>query len=108
MRIKTLRNRIEIWAWVDGQANEYNETAQSRTLVARLWAGIEAVSARELEVARSMAPTVSHVVTTRYRTGITTAHHFTLGNRTFAINGVTEPATGLRTELKIYATEITS
>ena len=69
----------------------YGEQGQTWGAVAEVWAGIDPVSGREVELAKSYAPTVSHRVTIRYRPGVTSSMRVRYGPRLFFINGVIDP-----------------
>lgn len=56
-----------------------------------VWASIEAGSGREFFAAQQMIPELSHVVTIRYRSGVTPKNRFTYGGRAFAIHAKANP-----------------
>ena len=74
--------------------------------VGPVWANIAPIGARELELAKGFAGTVSHKITIRYRT-VTNSMRLSLGSRYFYINGAVDP-TGLSEDLIIYSTEVTN
>jgi SPP1 family predicted phage head-tail adaptor len=103
-----LISRIHIWQAAANPARDgYGGVTDTPELVCKVWAEIMAVSAREVELARGYAPTVSHKVRIRHRAGLNARMWITLGERTLAINGVTDPDDSHR-ELILYCTEVTS
>jgi len=63
--------------------------------VATVWASVAPGTGREFTAAQQTMPDLSHVVTVRYRTGLTAKHRFVYisrgTTRTFAIHAINDP-----------------
>jgi SPP1 family predicted phage head-tail adaptor len=92
MDIGRLRHRVilqRLTATADG-AGGFTE---SWAALATVWASIDPATARDLERvfgAELQAP-VTHLVTTRYYSGLTPKDRVVFGSRTFAIRGLQNP-----------------
>lgn len=107
MRAGQLRHRITILTPSGEVRDSYGGVTPQWSELAKPWAEIIPVSARELEVARGYSPTVSHQIRIRYRTDINSRCTISYATRSFSINGVVDPD-GRRRELLMYCTEIVS
>ena len=75
----------------DPDQNEYGEVTSSDSEVATVWASIEPVSARDMEVAKAFKSTVSHKVTIRHHSDVDYGYAVEWNGRTFSINGILNP-----------------
>lgn len=73
MRAGRLRHRVTIQERT-GDANAYNEPADTWTDVVTLSAGVEPISGREFFASQQVHGTVSHRITLRYYAGVTIKH----------------------------------
>lgn len=66
---------------------------QVPTQFAQVWADIRPATPRDLErrVASTVQSSASHIVTTRYVPGVTTATQIRFGARVFSVTGVQNP-----------------
>lgn len=103
MRAGNLRNYVTIQQPASDQDDRGEDTATWTTL-GQVYAEILPIGAREIDVARGFAPTVSHRIRIRYRSDVTTLMRITFDSRTFAINGAVDQD-GRKRELMIFATE---
>jgi SPP1 family predicted phage head-tail adaptor len=106
MRSGDLHDRIALQSITSETRGTRGESTPTWTTYATAYADIKPLSARQLEVARAYADTVSHSMRIRYRSGVSPTHRAIIGSRVFTFNGVVE--TVRRSELTIYATEIVS
>lgn len=74
----------------------------------RVWAKIEPVGARTVNVAKSFRESVSHVVTIRHRRDVDTKMQIDFRGRTFAIDGKVNQPEARPVWLVLYCTEATS
>jgi SPP1 family predicted phage head-tail adaptor len=82
--IGALRHRLTIEA-PQRTAGDGGTATITWTAVAEVFARIEAVTGREIEVADGIAGRISHVILIRWRADIEPAMRFTEGTRHFAI-----------------------
>ena len=99
----TLTKRVTLEASTN-TPDPYGEPGQTWGPVATVWAGIDPVSGREIELAKSYAPTVTLRVTIRYRPGGTPSMRVRYGDRLFYVNGVIDPHEA-HEHLVLYCTE---
>ena len=66
-----LDKRIQLVPRTDGAANSFNEPALTDGTALEVWAGIEDIDGSEPFFAEQATPATSHVVTIRYRPGLT-------------------------------------
>lgn len=104
MRSGDLHDLISLQSVTAETRGARGESVPVWTTYASAWAEVKPLNAKQLEVGRAYADTVSHAIRIRYRDGVSPTHQAVLGSRIFAINGVVE--TVRRTELTIYATEV--
>jgi SPP1 family predicted phage head-tail adaptor len=89
MEIGKLRHKIEIQSRADPDVpDKYGETAEEWTTVLSPWASIEPASGKQLYLAEQMQTEVSHVVTIRHYSALTTQHRIKFGTRILNINFV--------------------
>lgn len=69
----------------------YGQQVMTWTDVATLWANIRPLSGREMLTAGAINSELSHVVTIRYRSGVTPAMRLTYGGQVFNILSVIDP-----------------
>lgn len=69
----------------------FGQQVTTWTDVAVLWANVRPLSGRELLTAGAINAELSHVVTIRYRAGITPAMRLTYGGQVFNILSVVDP-----------------
>lgn len=62
--------------------------ANAWATVATMWCNVEPASGREVFQAQQLQKNVSHRITTRYRTDISTANRLLWGSRTFNVRAV--------------------
>lgn len=84
MRTGNLRRRISIQR-KDTARDSYGQPNLVWVLVAEVWADIQPLSGRELEIAQAMNAEITHQVTVRYREGITAAMRIVYQGRFFNI-----------------------
>ena len=106
MRAGELNDRIALQSVTGETRGARGESIPAWTTYATVWAEVKPVSARQIDISRAYADTVSHVIRIRYRAGVLPTHKGVVGSRIFAFNGVLE--TQRREELTIYATELVS
>ena len=87
MRSGPLRQQVTLEQTVEFQNNR-GETITSWIAVAPVWASIEPLTGRKLELARQQYATVTHLLDFHYRPGVTSKMRFTLNGRVFDIEGV--------------------
>lgn len=107
MRSGSLKHRLTIWTPSTGSRSARGGDTAAWTQLDQVWGEIRPISAREVEIARGLSPTVSHRIRIRQRSGITTRCRITYGERTFFVNGAISPLEDQR-ELLVYCTEVTS
>lgn len=67
------------------------ETTETWSTEAKVWAKIDTQGSREVFRASQVYPTATHVVTIRYRTGMTTKKRLKFGTRILGITGIENP-----------------
>ncbi len=89
MQAGRLRHKIAIQATTPTR-NEYGEPIDSWATISggSVWASIEPLSGKEDLPARVMDAEVSHRITIRALSSVTTNHRILLGSRVFDINAV--------------------
>ncbi len=103
MKAGMLRHRVTIQQATETQ-NSYGEIVQAWTTVATVWASIEARGVRESFAASQQFATADHIITIRYRSGVTAKMRIVYGSRVFDIQGAVDPD-GRKRTLMIYAKE---
>jgi len=73
---------------IDAHGSQKDTWTGDGTTVATVWAHIKPVRAYEQMQAQRLGVEVSHIVTIRYRSGITEKMRLAWGNRTLNITGV--------------------
>ena len=87
MRIGRLRHRVAIQAQAEPAAiDAAGETRPSWSTVTTVWASIDPAGGKELYAGQQVNAEVSHKVTIRYYSALTTAHRLLFGDRIFDIN----------------------
>ena len=104
MRAGTLRHVVTIQAPAVTKNTRGAEVVTWSTL-ATVRADVRTLSARELVANDQVTPIAQHLITLRYRTGITTKHRVLWGTRYFGITSVLETDNRLRS-LTLACTEI--
>lgn len=66
-------------------ADQYGDTPISWSWVADLWAKVEPLSGRELQIAAQVQPDVTHKVTIRFRRGLTCDMRFNVRGKVLNI-----------------------
>lgn len=84
--------------------NEYGEHVETWQPVGTVWAGIEPVSGREVELAKSFSASVSHKVTIRYQPGLDSTVRVNYGGRVFSVDAVLDEREA-HEKLTLYCTE---
>lgn len=87
MRIGKMRHRVALQSRAATQAGTGQPTGAWST-VATVWASIEPLQGRELVAAMAAQSELTHRVTLRYRSGITTKMRVSYGGRFFNIHAV--------------------
>jgi SPP1 family predicted phage head-tail adaptor len=104
MRAESLKDQIELQSVTGDTRDAFGASVPTWATYATVWAEIKPLSARQLDLGRNYADSVSHAVRIRYRAGVSPTHRAKFGTRIFTIDGVVE--TGRRVELTLFATEI--
>ena len=92
MRIGRMRSRVTIQTPSDGSSRDAGGgIVNSWSELDVVWAHIRPLSGREVEMADAQEGVVTHQITIRNRTDVTTAHRILLGSRTFNIKSVWNP-----------------
>ena len=86
-----LNRRVTIEAPGTAQ-DSVGQLVQTWSTVAEVWAAIRPLAGRELMLAKSVEAEITHTVTIRYRSGITTGHRLLFGARVFNITAVIDRA----------------
>src|SRR4051812_31957862 len=107
MQAGKLRHRIAILTPGPATRDTFGGASPTWTVLARDWVAIEPISGREADVARGKCPTVSHKLTMRYRSNLSSRCQIMKQDRTFQVNYFLDPEERKR-ELWIFCTEITS
>jgi SPP1 family predicted phage head-tail adaptor len=106
MKAGDLIDQIELQSVTGETRDAFGASAPTWTTYATVWAEIKPVSARQLDLGRTYADSVSHAIRIRYRAGVSPTHRAKFGSRIFTVDGVVE--TDRRVELTLFATEIVS
>lgn len=93
--IGALRQRVTLEAPIDAPDGA-GGFSQSYVPVAQLWARIAPTGARQDFVEERQEQTIGHVVTIRWREGVTSGMRFVHRGRHFAIRAVFDPDEGRR------------
>lgn len=86
-----LRHKIDIVKPTNSQDDTGGTSLANNTIFANCWASINALSGQEGFAASEFVSTSSHMVTIRYRPGVTTAMQVWFKGRTFQIVAVLNP-----------------
>jgi SPP1 family predicted phage head-tail adaptor len=101
-----LNKRVQLThAPEEPEQNEYGEVTSADEVFATVWASIVPVSARDSEVAKGFAHTVSHKITIRYRDDVDYPCSVVWNSRTFNVNGIVNTNED-DLELVLFATEV--
>lgn len=87
MRIGDLRHRIGLQTATRTSDGEGGSAVAWSTSVT-VWASIEPANGREPYIANQLNGQVSHKITIRYRSGVTTGQRVLFGTRTFDVQAV--------------------
>ena len=98
----TYRQRISIVAPLPSTPNTFGETPISETEICECWAGVKALSGRELFEFRQVQAEVTHAVEMRFRDGIAPDQTILYSGMRLNIESVYDPD-GLRVKLIILA-----
>ena len=90
MQAGKLNKRISLTA-LSETTNSFGEQTGSYASYATVWAAIEPLSGRELEHAQQISAEITHKITVRYNSSVTSKHRITYGSRTFEIEAVLNP-----------------
>lgn len=99
-----LDKRITIQSPSESQ-DEYGAPTQDWTDAATTWAAIRAATGKEIYASSGFVSQLSHVITIRWRTGISAKQRVVYRGRIFEIQAVSDPDES-RTELKLLCLEI--
>ncbi len=103
LRAGQLRHRVKLQSATETQ-DSYGAIVQTWADVATVWASIEARTGRETFTAAQVYATADHIITIRYRSGVTAKMRIVYGSRVFDIQGAVDPD-GRKRTLMIYAKE---
>lgn len=106
-RISRLKHRIALLEQteeLDSLGRQKRGTAFWKP-IANLWAEVRQINGQEIERARQMIATCSHVIAIRYREGVTEAMRVKFGELQFEIRAVLD-ADGSRRELQLVCGEV--
>lgn len=103
MRVSDLRRQVKIQQRASG-VDTLGQPIPTWTDFCTSWAGIQPLSGRELEMAQAIHTEVNHMVTLRYRSGITAAMRVLYQGRIFNIQSVMDVDTRHKT-LQIMCSE---
>ena len=92
MRAGTLRRQVLIQSR-SSALDGFGQKVRAWTDLASVWADIQPLSGRELEVARAVQAEVTHQVTIRYRTGLSDLMRLVYQGRYFNVNSVIDTDT---------------
>lgn len=101
------RNKHITLQRLDKVTTDGGEVTETETTIAKVWAAIEPLSAREFWQAQQSQATTTHKITILYRPDITTRHQAVWNGRTFRFESVVNLDEANR-ELMITATEVTA
>jgi len=87
MKAGQLRHRVTIQSRTTAR-DAHDDPIATWSTVVKVWASIEPLNARELILAQQVESNVTHKVTIRYRSGVTSAMRVVFGSRTFEIDSV--------------------
>lgn len=90
MRAGTLRQRVTIQA-PTVTTNERGAQTPGWSEVATVWADVRTPTGRERSGDNLTVATLSHVVTMRYRAGVTAAHRLVWGDRVLSLVATPDP-----------------
>jgi SPP1 family predicted phage head-tail adaptor len=107
MRSGKLRHLVTIWTPAAPTRTDRGAAVPAWTELDQVYADIKPITAREVQIAHGITPTISHKVEIRATAGIDTRCKFTLGERTFLIHGIVDPEERGR-EMNLWCTEVTS
>ena len=99
-----LNKRITIQTPTDSRGATGAVTTSWAT-AATVWAAVEPLNAKTVEIGKSFADTVSHKVIIRYRSGVAARQRISWGSRTFQVDGVINPREA-KEDLELYCTEL--
>ena len=91
MRVGLLRSRVTIQVEGTPTADDGGGYTQTWAETDVVWGRLRALSAREISAAQGQEGRVTHEVTIRYRTDVTTASRLVIGSRTFNVAGIQNP-----------------
>lgn len=101
-----LIHRVRIATPTIGEPDDRGSRAVTWTqTLATVWACIEPLTSRTQELAKAFTPTVTHTITIRYLSTVTSRHRVEMGSRVFAINGVIN-AREENEDTVLYCTEV--
>lgn len=104
MQAGRLRHRVTLQTPGTPTKNSVGEDLPAWDTVATLWAAIEAVGGREFVASGGIRTEGTHLITIRYRTGVTPAMRIVWGSRTFAVEAARDPD-GRRWTLELQCSE---
>ena len=87
MRAGNLRHRVAIQSVTD-TASAFGDVSQSWSTVATVWASVTPLTAREALEADQVKTKISHKVTMRYRSDVSTKNRLSYDSRTLNITSV--------------------
>ena len=90
MKIGELRHQIKLQN-VAASQNAYGEPIAGYGTYATVWAAVEPLQGRELEIARAIAAETTHKVTIRHRDDVAQTDRVGFGNRMFEIISIIDP-----------------
>ena len=88
MRLGDLRHLLRLERPTEGAPDTYGQPPSGWEPVAELYAKVEPLSGRELELARQQEARVTHRLTIRFNEDVTTRNRLLLGERVFQVVSV--------------------
>mgnify|MGYP001229594055 CR=1 FL=1 len=90
MKIGELRHQVKLQNVATAQ-NDYGEPVAGYGTYATVWAAVEPLQGRELEIARQISTEITHKVTIRHRDDVAQTDRIGFGNRMFEIISIINP-----------------
>lgn len=91
MNAGKLRHRVELQE-VSGSQDSFGESLRTYATYATVWASVEPLQGRELELAQQVSAETNHKITIRYNSNVDTEHRIVFSGRVFELTSVINPS----------------